>query len=204
MEPSVIIRPAGPSDAPELLAVYAPYVRDTAISFEYTVPTPEEFRRRVEKTLERYPYFAAEREGQVLGYCYAGPFIPRAAYDWCAEVSIYLDPAWTGRGLGKALYQRMEQALLTMGICSMYACIGVPEAPDRYLTRNSAEFHSHMGFRQVGFFKNCGRKFDTWYHMIWMEKTLQTPAAPAPVRPWPEVKPEGGDGICSISTTNCV
>ena len=81
---------ARPGDAPALLAIYAPYVRDTAVSFEYEVPSQEEFARRIARTLEKYPYLAAQREGELLGYACTGPFVGRAAYGWAAETSIYL------------------------------------------------------------------------------------------------------------------
>ena len=87
---AVTIRPAAPEDAYALLAIYAPYVRETAVTFEYEVPTPEEFAGRIRRILERYPYLAAQSGGEVLGYACAGPFKERAAYDWSVETTIYL------------------------------------------------------------------------------------------------------------------
>ena len=86
----MMIRAAAPADASALLAIYAPYVKKTAITFEYDVPTEEEFRGRISRTLQRYPYLAAEQNGEILGYAYTGPFGERAAYNWAAETSIYL------------------------------------------------------------------------------------------------------------------
>ena len=101
---AVTIRPAAPEDAPALLAIYAPYVRETAVTFEYEVPTPEEFAGRIRRTLERYPYLTAQCGGEVLGYACAGPFKERAAYGWSVETTIYLRQDQRGRGLGRALY----------------------------------------------------------------------------------------------------
>jgi phosphinothricin acetyltransferase len=133
----------------------------------------EEIRGRIGKTLSRYPYLVAEEEGEVLGYAYAGPFIPREAYDHCAEVSIYLNKDYRRSGLGRQLYEALFACLREMRIRNVYACIGVPEQEDAYLTDNSAGFHAHMGFREVGRFRNSGYKFGRYYHMIWMEFLLE-------------------------------
>ena len=168
----VAIRLASVDDAEELLKIYAYYVEHTAVSFEYDVPAPAEFRERIARTLTKYPYFVAESEEGILGYAYAGPFVGRAAYGWSAELTIYLAPDRRGRGLGRKLYGELEAALAEMGITNLYACIGLPEEEDEYLTRSSAEFHAHMGFAAVGTFRRCGRKFQRWYDMIWMEKII--------------------------------
>ncbi len=184
---NLTIRPVTPEDAARLLEIYAYYVQRTAISFEWETPTVEEFRRRIRNTLRRYPYLCVLRDGEILGYAYASPFVGRAAYAWSAELTIYLAPDARRQGLGGALYRALEEALREMGVQNLYACIGVPETEDEYLNNNSAEFHAHLGFREVGRFDRCGYKFGRWYHMIWMEKLIGDHAAPAaPVRPYGE------------------
>lgn len=169
----VQIRSATPADTEKLLEIYAYYVTDTAISFEYEVPPAEEFLRRIETRLDRgYPYLAAEENGRLLGYAYAGPFIDRAAYAHCCELTIYLDKNARGRGIGRRLYGALEASLGEKGFRNLYACIGVPETEDEYLTNNSRDFHAHLGFTTVGTFRNSGYKFGRFYHMIWMEKLL--------------------------------
>ena len=188
---SLQIRPATPNDAAALAAIYAPYVTDTAISFEYTVPTVEEFRRRICKTLEKYPYLVAEGDGEPLGYAYTAPFVGRAAYDWAAETSIYVRRDCRHMGVGRRLYEALEAVSRAQNLLNLNACIGWPETEDAYLTRNSAQFHAHMGYRMVGTFYNCGYKFGRWYHMVWMEKQLDRhPPQPAPVRSFPELAAE--------------
>jgi len=124
-------------------------------------------------TMDCYPVFVAVNEkGIIQGYAYAGPFVGRAAYDWACEVTIYLDHNARKQGLGRKLYESLENALRDMGILNIYACIGYPETDDEYLTRNSAEFHAHLGFSETGRFHKCGYKFNRWYDMIWMEKIL--------------------------------
>ena len=165
------IRTARLSDAPVLLKIYAPYVEKTAITFECTVPDIEEFAARMRATLRRYPYLVAERGGEIVGYAYAGPFGSRAAYDWAVEMSIYLREDQRHRGTGKRLYAALEAVLRAQNIQNLYACIGCPDgADDAHLTRNSAQFHAHLGYRLVGEFPRCGYKFGTWYSMVWMEK----------------------------------
>ncbi len=177
------IRTATAADAAALLEIYQPYVEGTAITFELEVPTVEEFRGRIEKTLKRYPYLVLEEvsEGdeeemanvvapRMLGYAYAGVFKDRAAYDHCVELSIYLDEKLQGKGYGRRLYEALEAKLKEMGITNLYACIAYPQIEDEYLTRNSVKFHEHLGFEIVGTFHKCGIKFGRAYDMVWMEK----------------------------------
>lgn len=168
----VTIRPATLADAGNILEIYAYYVQNTAITFEYKIPSLEEFRGRMENTLRKYPYLVAVRDGKIAGYAYAGAFVGRAAYDWSAEMTVYLDHNARKRGLGRTLYTALEDALRDMGVLNLYACIGYPEEEDEYLTQNSAGFHTHLGFELVGRFHRCGYKFGRWYDMVWMEKVI--------------------------------
>lgn len=170
----IIIRSATPQDAQAILDIYRYYVEHTAISFEITVPTVSEIQRRIGVVLTAFPYLIAQKGDSIIGYAYAGPFIKREAYDHCAEVSIYISRECRKSGVGKMLYSKMFRLLEAQGIVNIYACIGVPEEPDEYLNNNSAEFHQHMGFTEVGRFHHCGRKFGRSYHMIWMEKIIQS------------------------------
>ena len=167
-----VIREASEEDAGRLLEIYAYYVEKTAITFEYDVPSPEEFRERIRRIRQRYPYLVIEKDGVIEGYAYAGVFKDRAAYDRSCEMTIYLDRGARGRGLGRVLYEALEQELKARGFLNLYACIGYPDAPDEYLDYNSAQFHEHLGYRTVGTFHQCGCKFGRWYSMIWMEKMI--------------------------------
>ena len=166
---TIKIRSATPEDAEVIADIYRYYVEHTAISFEITVPTAEQIRQRIQRTLTAFPYLVAVLQGQIIGYAYAGPFIPREAYNHCAEVSIYLRKENRHKGVGRLLYQQLLQELSVRDITNVYACIGIPEKADDYLDYNSALFHSHMGFTEVGRFRNSGLKFGRYYHMIWME-----------------------------------
>lgn len=165
----VSIRVARVEDAPRLHEIYAPYARDTAITFEYEPPTLEEFRARIARTLERYPYLVAERDGRVVGYAYAGPFKARPAYDWAVETSIYVERSERRGGVGRSLHDALKMALGIQGILNMEACIATTEVEDERLTNDSARFHERMGYRLVGEFRACGFKFNRWYNMVWME-----------------------------------
>ena len=142
---NIRIRPAEERDIPAMLAVYAPYVEETAVSFEYAVPSPEEFRARLARVQGFYPWLVAEQEGRVLGYAYASRFHPRAAYDWSVEVSIYLGRQERGRGLGRQLYETLEAILRAQNVLSAYACIALAETPDEYIDHASIRFHERMG-----------------------------------------------------------
>ena len=184
---NIRIRLAEEREIPAMLAVYAPYVEETAVSFEYAVPSPEEFRARLARVQGFYPWLVAEQEGRVLGYAYASRFHPRAAYDWSVEVSIYLGRQERGRGLGRQLYEALEAMLRAQNVLSAYACIAHTEAPDEYLDHASIRFHERMGYRLTGTFPNCGYKFERWYGMVWMEKRLVPASAPASLKPAPLV-----------------
>ena len=169
---SITIRMANPADAQALLNIYAPYVINTAITFEYDVPSVEEFASRIAHTLEKYPYLIAEEGGNILGYAYASPFHDRPAYDWAVETSIYVDQNIKHRGIGRKLHDALESTLREQGILNMNACIAYPPEEDEHLDKNSVEFHTHMGYRLVGEFYKCGYKFNRWYNMVWMEKMI--------------------------------
>ena len=166
------IRPVTIEDAEQLLAIYAPYVRETAITFEYEVPTLGEFRERIRTISSILPYLVAVEGEEIKGYAYAGKFKTRRAYDWSVEVTVYVRRASRRTGVGSALYRALEASLKGIGVLNMNACIALPKEDDRYLTRDSFYFHEKMGFSLVGTFHDSGYKFGTWYDMIWMEKSI--------------------------------
>lgn len=159
------IQLASKENAAQLLAIYAPYVEHTAVSFEYEVPTLTEFQRRIEKTLTNYPYLMGIIDGRIIGYAYASAFKTREAYNWSVETSIYIDEKEHGKGYGKKLYLALEELLKKQNVLNVNACIAYPN-PD------SIAFHERLGYKTVAHFTKCGYKFHTWYDMIWMEKML--------------------------------
>ena len=170
---AVEIRNARLDDAEALLAIYAPYVTRTAVSFELEVPSVAEFAARIAKTLaDGYPYLVAESDGRTVGYAYAGAFKERAAYARSAELSVYVAEGEQKCGVGKALYSRLEAELTKRNITNLYACIAHADCEDAYLTDASERFHAALGFRHVGIFTNCASKFNRLYSMIWMEKRI--------------------------------
>lgn len=167
-----LIRDVTLEDAERLCEIYSYYVKNTAVSFEYEAPSVEEFKKRILLIKENYPYICLIEDNKILGYAYAFKFHPREAFKYCVELSIYLDKDSCKKGAGKKLYKELENRLLKKGIRNLYACIAVPEIPDEYLDFNSRDFHEHSGFKTIGYFSKCGRKFDRWYNMIWMEKII--------------------------------
>lgn len=168
----MLIRKACPGDAAQIQAIYAPYVKNTAITFEYDAPDIEEMCRRIGETMKKYPFLVAEGAGKILGYAYAGAFKSRAAYDWAVETTLYVKSDCHGKGVGRALYQALEEELKKMHILNACACIAYTENEDEFLTNASMRFHEKLGYHLVGRFHQCGYKFGRWYDMIWMEKML--------------------------------
>lgn len=169
---SCIIRDAVLSDVEAMLAIYAPYVEQTAITFEYDVPTLDEFRQRLLNVQAKYPWIVENKDGQIVGYAYAGAFHERAAYQWAVETSIYVDSSMKRCGIGRQLHDALEQRLKAQGILNMNACIAFIDPEDEHLTQDSVRFHEQLGYKRVAHFHQCGKKFGRWYDMIWMEKII--------------------------------
>ena len=165
------IRLAKEQDIPRILEIYRPYVENTAISFEYTVPTLAEFTRRFFGITAWFPWLVWEEDGLVLGYAYAGRPWERAAYQWDASASIYLCPEAQGKGIGKKLYAVLEELLQKQGYKKVYAIITTANEP-------SIAFHRAVGYRHTATMPNCGYKFGNWYGTVWMEKELNAWDAP--------------------------
>ncbi|AWI03509.1 GNAT family N-acetyltransferase [Clostridium drakei] len=186
---NVTMRMATKADAKEILNIYKPYVENTAISFEYEVPSVEEFTERINNILKKYPYIVAIDNDQIIGYAYASSFKERVAYDWAVETTIYLSQNCRGKGVGKKLYLALEEILKRQNILNLNACIAYTATDNAYLTNASTYFHEHLGYRKVGCFSKCGYKFENWYDMIWMEKIIgEHSANPKPVIPISELK----------------
>ena len=172
METAITIRMATEADAKDILKIYAPYITDTAISFEYEVPSAEEFAQRIKSTLTKYPYIVALEDGQIIGYAYASAFKPRSAYDWAVETTVYLKQDCRGRGAGKRIYSALEEVLRKQNVLNLNACIAYSPVDDGHLNNASAYFHERLGYKKAAHFSKCGYKFETWYDMIWMEKLI--------------------------------
>ena len=159
------IRIATETDLPQILAIYGPYVENTTISFEYDIPTAEAFRDRFRRITKQFPWLVWEEDGAILGYAYGCAPFERAAYRWCAEPSIYLMPEARGKGIGRKLYEALEQILTEQGYRLSYAII---------TSENEASlaFHHRMGYTETARFPGCGYKFGRQLGVTWMEKSL--------------------------------
>ena len=166
------IRIANIDDAEHIRDIYMPYVLNTAISFEYEVPSIEEFQKRISSTLIEYPYLVAVENDVVVGYAYAGSFHSRKAYKHSAELSVYVRQDMRGKGIGRSLYLELEKWLIKQNVYMVHACIASPDRQDEHLTDDSEKFHKKMGFEMVGKHHLCGYKFEKWYSIIWMDKSI--------------------------------
>ena len=168
----ITLRFATVDDAPALAAIYAPYVRNTAISFEYEPPSDGEFAARIEEVLKIFPYLAAVRGEEILGYAYAHPYGVRKAYSHSVELSVYIRRDCRGLGIGRMLYAAMEQLLKAQNVTNLYVLVAGVDTEDEYLTHDSQKFHLAMGYAYVGKLHKAGYKFGRWYDMITMEKLI--------------------------------
>lgn len=164
----MIIRKATLQDAPAILQIYAPYVLHETATFEYEVPTLQDFQTRMTTIMEDYPYFVCCVDDHIIGYCYASKHHARAAYQWNVELSIYIDHASRHAGIGKILYQILLDTLSLQNVVNAYACITYPN-------HASIAMHEKLGFHKIAHFANTGYKFQRWLDVVWLEKKLNDP-----------------------------
>jgi L-amino acid N-acyltransferase YncA len=168
------IRLARAADAAQIQAIYAPVVRDTAISFELEPPTVEEMSARIEKTrIAELPWLVHDDAGDILGYAYAGKYRERPAYHWAVEVSVYVHERARGTGLGRALYTSLFSVLAFQHYQTV--CAGATMPNDA-----SVRLHDSLAFKRVGLFENVGYKFGRWHDTMWWVKQIGAYAVPAP------------------------
>ena len=153
------------NDAEKILEIYKPYVENTTITFEYNVPTIEEFRERIREILKDYPYIVCEYGNEIVGYAYAHRIWSRAAYQWDAELSIYTNEKYAGNGIGKKLYGILLEILKLQNVVNVYGLVTYPN-------KSSEKLHNYFGFKKVAFFENVGFKFGKWIAVTWFEKTI--------------------------------
>lgn len=173
-----MIRPATNEDVPEILSIYAPYVENSTATFEYDVPSQQEFRQRFQDITAQFPWLVWEEQGKILGYAYGSLPFERSGYAWIAEVSIYLLPEAQGKGLGRRLYAALEQLLALQGYHLLYSIITGENT-------GSITFHEKTGYTFLADFPACGYKHGKSLNVIWMEKRLKSVEIPSnPPTPW--------------------
>ena len=166
-----MIRIATQADVPQMLSIYAPYILNTTYTFEYDVPTEEEFLQRFCRLTEQFPWLVWEEDGKVLGYAYGSAPFERAAFSWCAEPSIYLRMEARGKGIGKKLYTVLEKILELQGYQVLYALITAENS-------DSIAFHRKLAYETRAEFPDCGFKFGRWLGLVWMEKRIKIVQSP--------------------------
>jgi phosphinothricin acetyltransferase len=172
---------ATPEDATAVAGIYLPYVRDAAVSFETSVPTAQEMRSRMTRTLATLPWLVVTDRQVVKGYAYASPHRSRDAYRWCVDVSVYLDASTHGRGHGRRIYTALLNLLAAQGYVNAYAGITLPNAA-------SVGLHEALGFTPVGVFRDVGFKRERWWDVGWWHRRLgDPPGSPHPPKSWAEL-----------------
>ena len=186
MSDETVIRIARPSDAEAIAAIYAPIVRDTAISFETEPPDAGEMARRIEATLETHPWLTAERDGAVAGYAYASQHRTRAAYRWSVDVTVYVAEQARRAGVGSALYTPLFEILRRQGFRSAFAGITQPNA-------GSVSLHEALGFTPVGVYRDVGFKLGAWRDVGWWGLALgHAPGQPGEPIPFAQLADQLG------------
>jgi L-amino acid N-acyltransferase YncA len=171
---AVAIRPARMEDAAAIAAIYAPFVHETAITFEIDAPDADAIAARIARTTARFPFLVAERGGEVVGYAYAGRYRRRAAYDWVCESAIYVARGRERGGIGQTLYEALLDDLTERGYVTVVAVITVPN-------RQSTGFHAALGFEDRGIQRGIGFKHGRWHDVgFWQLDLAPRRAAPAP------------------------
>lgn len=161
----ITIRFADQADAEEILKIYEPFVKNTTITFEFEVPSVEEFRNRIAQTMDEYPYLVCLKGGKIAGYAYAHRYQQRAAYQWNAELSVYVDEVYQRLGIGKTLYHALMELLQLQGIRNVYGIVTSPN-------ENSEKLHENLGFSKLGVYHSTGYKLGAWHDVILFEKTI--------------------------------
>jgi len=172
MGDALTVRRVTPDDAAAIAAIYAPYVRDTAITFELDPPDEAEMRQRIVETTGRFPWLVAEQDGVIVGFAYATTFRTRAAYRWIVETTVYVAMGQHGRGIGRALYAPLLDQLRAQGFCAAIGAIALPNA-------GSVAIHEAMGFVPSGVYQKVGYKLGAWHDVgLWQIDFGERPADP--------------------------
>lgn len=184
----MIFRQVKESDCSALLNIYRQYI-DTAVTFEYLLPSENEFSQRMKTIGADYPYLVCEQAGEIVGYAYAHRHMERAAYQWNAELSVYLDEKKTSRGIGKQLYQLLFDILRLQNVKMVYACVALPNP-------RSEALHESLGFSRVGTYRQAGYKNGMWHDICWFEKQIASHSEePLPWKSVRDIKQEIIDKI---------
>lgn len=164
-------------DARRVAEIYRPAVENNFISFEEVAPDAPEMARRMSTVLAHLPWLVAEDEsGLVVGYAYASPHRERAAYRWSVDISVYVDAAWHGHGVGRSLYDALLQALRESGYVNVYAGVTLPNP-------GSVALHEAIGMTRVGVYHRVGYKLGEWCDVAWYEMRLAEPTTDPPPEP---------------------
>lgn len=175
---SVTIRLATVDDAETICQIYAPIVRDTHISFEQDIPPTREIAKRISKTMQQYPWLICCINREITGYAYASAFRARRAYQWTAETTVYVHPAYQRRGIARGLYESLMAILRAQGYCNVVGVIALPNS-------GSIRVHESVGFRRIGILENIGYKAGDWRDTGWwqlqLRPMLDNPQPPTPI-----------------------
>jgi L-amino acid N-acyltransferase YncA len=178
------------SDAEAVRDIYAPFVSDSATSFETEAPDTAAIQQRIRDLTGQYPWLVFEADGKVLGYAYASSYRARKAYQWCVEVSVYVHEKARKCGVGRALYLSLFEVLRRQGYANAYGGITLPNPA-------SVGLHESLGFTTIGVYSQVGYKFGQWHDVIWLQLRLQETDEPVPT-PYPAADFLSDEGVAEL------
>jgi len=187
---AIVIRAAKEEDISRILSLYSVYILETTYSFEYEVPSLTSFKERFSKVTDQFPWLICEVDGELAGYSYASATFGRIAYQWDADVTVYLDAKFHRKGIATALYSCLFEILARQGYYNLYAIITA-------INETSIHFHRTLGFTDIGTFHNTGFKMGRWLDVLWMEKHIRLiDGEPVPPTPYSRMDPNIVIDIC--------
>lgn len=173
------IRLISENDAPEVLGIYAPFINNTIISFEYEAPSVDEFLQRIQNIILEYPWLVCLHGTKIIGYAYASQHKQRKAYQWSCESTVYIAPEFHNKGIARILYNTLFSILKIQGYFNVYAGVSLPN-------QKSVGFHQSFGFKKIGIYKKTGYKFGAWHDVAWfyfhLKKHIDNPPEPKTIQ----------------------
>lgn len=175
---------AAPEDTCAIRKIYEPYIKETVITFETEVPSLTEFAGRIESIRSDYPYIVCWLDHRIIGYAYAHRQMERAAYQWNAELSVYIQENSHQCGIGKRMYQALMEILKLQNIKNVYGGVTCPNI-------KSEKLHETLGFKRLGVYRRTGYKGGAWHDVVWFEKAIgEYEIPPEPFRSINDIAPE--------------
>lgn len=187
-----MLRIADEEDIDSILAIYEPYIRNTAVTFEFQSVTKEIMLERMRNIKKQFPYLVSVMDGHIAGYAYCSKYLEKEGFSWDCEATVYVDERYHNKGVATKLYNALIQIVYEQGYYNIYSLICIPN-------EGSVKLHKKFGFKEVGVYYNTAYKLGKWRDLLVMEKNLR-PYELEPCKPKPYAELDKGrlDSILKI------